>query len=189
MNLASVGKICDSGYNVLFSPSACFVQDRQSQKMIGIGSRQRGLYVLNQFKDSSVAASSVDLSSFWLSRSSSDFYLWHSRLGHVSASHSQFLGSTRALGQLNSHDISNCSVCKLTKFSALPFNKSVSVSHAPFDLVHSDVWGPSPVSTKGGSKYYVSFIDDFTRYTWVYLMKRRSDFLTVFQNFRALVKT
>src|SRR5581483_7356680 len=75
------------------------------------------------------------------------------------------------------------------KFSALPFNKSVSCSFAPFDLVHSDVWGPSPVSSKGGSRYYVSFIDDYTRYTWVFLMKRRSDFFLVYSNFRALVKT
>ncbi|GJU86826.1 hypothetical protein Tco_1294372 [Tanacetum coccineum] len=40
--------------------------------------------------------------------------------------------------------------------------KCISSSTAPFDIVHSVVWGPSPVSTKGGSKYYVSFINDFT---------------------------
>ncbi|GJS58058.1 uncharacterized mitochondrial protein-like protein [Tanacetum coccineum] len=79
-----------------------------------------------------------------------------------------------SLGKLDAHDSSDCSGCKLAKFSALPFNNSVSSSNAPFDLVHSDVWGPSHVTTKGGSRYYVSFIDDFTHYTWVYLMKRSS---------------
>ncbi|XP_023761615.1 uncharacterized protein LOC111910054 [Lactuca sativa] len=79
--------------------------------------------------------------------------------------------------------------CKLAKFSALPFNKSMSCSTAPFDIIHSNVWGPATVSTKGGSTYYVSFIDDYTRYTWVYLMKRRSDFFDIYSNFRALVKT
>ena len=93
------------------------------------------------------------------------------------------------LGALKTHDISECSGCKLAKFYALPFNKSLSCSSAPFDLIHSDVWGPSPVSTKGGSRYYVSFIDDYTRYYWVYLMKRRSDFFAIFNIFRALVKT
>ncbi|GJY17496.1 gag-pol polyprotein [Tanacetum coccineum] len=78
---------------------------------------------------------------------------------------------------------------KLAKFSAQPFSNRISSSTAPFDLVYSNVWGPAPISTKGGSRYYVSFIDDFTRYTWVYLMKRRSDFLTVFKEFRAIVKT
>lgn len=189
LNLVSVSQLCESGYLVSFSSSTCFVQDPRSQKVIGTGRRQGGLYVLDQLNVSHVAASSVDLSSFRLSRSSSVFYLWHSRLGHVSASRLKFLVSTGALGNLDSHDISDCSGCKLAKFSALPFYKSISFSLAPFDLVHSDVWGPSPIPTKGGSRYYVSFIDDCTRYSWVFLMKRRSDYLTVFSNFRAFVKT
>ena len=90
---------------------------------------------------------------------------------------------------MQSHDISDCSGCKLAKFSALPFNKSISFSSSPFDLVHSDVWGPSPVSTKVGARYYVSFTDDHTRYCWIYLMKHRSEFFDVYKAFRALVKT
>ncbi|GKD09298.1 gag-pol polyprotein [Tanacetum coccineum] len=82
----------------------------------------------------------------------------------------------------------NYSGCKLAKFSALPFSNNVSSSNAPFDLVLL-MCGGLLLSTKEGSRYYVSFIDDFTRYTWVYLMKRTSDFLTVFKEFRALVKT
>ena len=140
---------------------------------------------MDELKVPDVAAfvSSVDLSSFRLSDSSSVFYLWHSHLGHVSASRLQFLASIGALGNVKSSNISDCCGCKLAKFSALPFNKSTSVSLAPFDLVHSDVWGPSPMTTKGGSRYYVSFIDDCTRYCWVYLMKKRSDFLTIFNDF------
>ncbi|GJW18360.1 integrase [Tanacetum coccineum] len=91
--------------------------------------------------------------------------------------------------KLDTHDISDCNGCKLAKFSAQPFSNSISSSTTRFDLVHFDVWGPALVSTKGGSRYYVSSIDDFTRYTWVYLMKRRSDFLTVFKEFRAIVKS
>jgi len=71
MDLTSVGKICDFGYNVYFTPSECFVQDRTTQKVIEIGRRQGELYVLNQFKESIVAASSVHLSLFHLSSSSS----------------------------------------------------------------------------------------------------------------------
>ena len=56
-------------------------------------------------------------------------------------------------------------------------------------MIHSDVWGPSPVSTKGGSRYYVSFIDDHTRYCWVCLMKHRSEFFEIYATFRALIKT
>ena len=120
---------------------------------------------------------------------SSSFYLWHSRLGHVSASHLKYLVFTRKLGDLQTYDISDCGDCKLEKFSVLPFNKSISYSLAPFDLVHYDVWGLSPITTRGGSRYYVSFIDDYTRYCWVYLMKRRSDFFDIDKTFHTFVKT
>ncbi|GKA46039.1 retrovirus-related pol polyprotein from transposon TNT 1-94 [Tanacetum coccineum] len=160
-----------------------------ASEVVRTGHMQGDLYVLDHFRDIyDTASSSVDLSSFWLNCSSLAFYLWHSRLGHVSGSRLRFLAFTGALKKIDAHDILDCSGCKLSKFSALPFSNSVSFSNALFDLVHSDVLGPSHVSTKGGSRYYVSFIDDFTRYTWVYLMKRRSDFLRVFKEFRALVK-
>ena len=189
MNLVSVGQLCDAGYSVSFSSTFCHVQDPQSQKVIGTGRRQGGLYIMEKLNVPMVAASSVDLSSFRLSSDSSSFYLWHSRLGHVSGSRLKYLASTGKLGNLHCHDISDCSGCKLAKFSALPFNRSISSTFAPFDLIHSDVWGPSPVITRGGSRYYVSFIDDYTRYCWVFLMKRRSDFFYIYNKFRAFVKT
>ena len=143
MNLAYVGRLCDSSNLIPFSSSYCFVQDLQSQKLIGIDHRKGGLYVLDELKVSStivVAATTIDLSSFRLSPSSSSFYLCHSCLGHVSFSCLKFLVSNGALGKLQTHDVSDC---KLAKFSALPFNRSVYVSFSPFDLIHYDVWGPS----------------------------------------------
>ena len=75
MNLVSVGQLCDAGYLVSFSSSFCHVQDPQSQTLIGTGRRQGGLYILDKLHVPVVAASSVDLSSFRLSPSSSSFYL------------------------------------------------------------------------------------------------------------------
>ena len=80
-----------------------------------------------------VAATTVDLSSFRLSPSSSSFYLWYSRLGHVSSSCLRFLASIEALDNLKTCVISDCSGCKLEKFSALPFNQSISICFSPFD--------------------------------------------------------
>nr|GEX12026.1 uncharacterized mitochondrial protein AtMg00810-like [Tanacetum cinerariifolium] len=93
------------------------------------------------------------------------------------------------IGKLDTNDIFDCSGCKLAKLSTQPFSNSISSSTAPFDLVHYDAWGPAPISTKRSSRYYFSFINDFTHYMWVYLMKRGSDFLTIFKEFSALVKT
>ena len=51
-------------------------------------------------------------------------------------------------------------------------------------MIFSDVWGPAPTSV-GRHEYYVSFIDDYSKFVWIYLLKKRSD---VFQNFQALVE-
>ena len=140
-----------------------------------MGRRENELHILDELKVSVVVTTAVttivDLSSFCLSPSSSSFYLQHSRLGHISSSRLSFLASTGNLENLKTCDISDCSGYKLAKFFTLPFNRNIYVSSWPFDLIYSDVWGPFPIATKEGSRYYVSFIDDHTRYCWVYLMK------------------
>lgn len=146
---------------------------------------------MDKLKVSDIGASTSigDLSSFCLNSSSTSFYFWHSRLRHVSTSRLKYLTSTRALGKLKTSDISNCCGCKLAKFSAFPFNKSVYVSNTPFDLIPSDVWDPSLILTNGGSRYYVSFIDDYTRYYWVYIMKNHSKLFYIYRIFWAMIKT
>ncbi|GKD14697.1 hypothetical protein Tco_1199104 [Tanacetum coccineum] len=144
MNLASISKICDSGCNVNFFVSDCPIYDQKTQKVVETGHRQGDLYVLDHFRDIHDTSSS--------SVDLSSFWL-------NCSSSAFYLWHSR---------------CKLSKFSTLSFKDSISSSNAPFDLVHSGVWGPSHVSTKGDSRYYVSFINDFTHYTWVYLMKRSS---------------
>jgi hypothetical protein len=115
----------------------------QSQKLIGTGRRENELYILDELKVSvstaAAAATTINLSFFHLSPSSSSFYLWYSRLSHVSSSRLRFMTSIRALENLQMYGVSDCSRCKQTKFSALPFNRSISVSSSPFDLIHSDV--------------------------------------------------
>src|SRR5271154_4992655 len=56
------------------------------------------------------------------------------------------------------------------------------------ELVHTDVWGPAQVSSLGGSHYYVTFIFDATRKTWVYCIKRKSDVFDTFKKWKALVE-
>ena len=56
------------------------------------------------------------------------------------------------------------------------------------ELVHSDVFGPMKVPSLGKSMYYVSFIDDFSRNTWIYFLKKKSKVFDKFKEFKALVE-
>ena len=90
--------------------------------------------------------------------------LWHARLGHASSSRVQQLASRGLLGSMSTENFNYVS-CQLGKQPALPFNSSESISTNIFDLIHSDVWGPSPVSSIGGSRYFVVFVDDYSHYS------------------------
>ena len=60
---------------------------------------------------------------------------------------------------------------------------------APSELVHSDVWGPCPVMSPTGFKYFVTFVDDFSRVTWLYLMNNRSELFSHFSVFCDEIQT
>ena len=81
-----------------------------------------------------------------------------------------------------------CDVCHLSKSSRLPFSSSLSRSSNPFEIVHSDIWGPV-LESYDGFKYFVTFVDDFTKITWLYLLKFKSEVLYVFKDFHKLVNT
>jgi len=80
-----------------------------------------------------------------------------------------------------------CDACQQAKSHQLPYKNSDSISTAPLEHVFSDVWGPAPESV-GRKRYYVSFIDDFSKFTWIYLLRYISDVFQKFQEFQALVE-
>jgi histone deacetylase 1/2 len=84
-------------------------------------------------------------------------------------------------------DSSVCDACQRAKSHQLPYNHSTRVSTAPLELVHTDVWGPA-LSSSGGYKYYVSFVDDYSRHCWIYLLKHKSDVEDIFYIFQAHVE-
>jgi hypothetical protein len=72
-----------------------------------------------------------------------------------------------------------CDPCQQAKSHQLPYPQSTSVSNHPLELVFSDVWGPAPESV-GHYKYYVSFVDDYSKFTWIYLLKYKSEVIQKF---------
>ena len=81
----------------------------------------------------------------------------------------------------------SCQYAKLHRVHLSPrVNKQAS---APFELVHSDVWGPCPVLSPTGFKYFVTFVDDFSCVTWLYLMKSCFELFSHFSAFFADIQT
>lgn len=56
------------------------------------------------------------------------------------------------------------------------------------ELIHSDVWGLAPVTSINDYKYYLVFVDDFSKFTWVYLLKFKSDVFTIFKYSKSTVE-
>ena len=70
----------------------------------------------------------------------------------------------------------------------MKFNQSTSFSTAPSQLIHSDLWGLAPELSCGGFRYYLIFIDDFSKYTWIFPLIRKSETFTYFCQFKLAVE-
>ncbi|CAL9013514.1 unnamed protein product [Prunus brigantina] len=107
------------------------------------------------------------------------------RLGHASFSYLHKLFPSLFVKT----DVSQfkCDVCEMAKSHRTSFPPSSNKSIIPFMIVHSDVWGPSKIPTLGGAHWFVTFIDDCTRMTWVILLKSKSEVSSAFQRFHKMV--
>lgn len=83
----------------------------------------------------------------------------------------------------------HCDICELAKHKHASFPISKKKTYVPFTLIHSDVWRPSIVSNVSGARWFVSFIDDCTHVSWIFLMKNKSDVSSVLSVFYNMVKT
>jgi hypothetical protein len=112
---------------------------------------------------------------------------WHGRLGHPSYAtvHNVLVSNNLDFSREPNNGV--CNACQQAKSHQLPFPKFVSVSTTPLELVFSDVWGPAPCSI-GRKSYYVSFIDDYSKFTWIYLLKHKSEVFVKFHLFKQHVE-
>ena len=184
-NLLSVGQLTELGFSLTFSSNGVVVQDPQTGQIIGTARKVGRLFELISLHlpSSHLSAPTVSGTSH-----SSSLALWHSLLGHASISRVKELASMGLLGSVSIENF-DCMPCQLGKQTALPFNNSVSHALSSFDLIHSDVWGPSPIATQGGSRYFVIFMDDFSRYTWIYFFKNRSKLSQIYRDFTKMIET
>jgi hypothetical protein len=113
---------------------------------------------------------------------------WHSCLGHPSLQIVQRVLIRNNL-PVSSESVNNevCDACQQGKAHQLQYPLSSTVSTVSLELVFSDIWGHAPESI-GRKKYYVSFIDDFSKFGWVYTLKHMSKVFEFFKIFQSLVE-
>lgn len=83
----------------------------------------------------------------------------------------------------------HCRICPLAKQRRLAFPSLNNVATHVFDIVHSDTWGPFATKSHAGFSYFLTIVDDCSRYTWVYLMQHKSEALHIIPRFFKLIET
>ena len=83
----------------------------------------------------------------------------------------------------------HCDICELAKSHRISYLPSFNKSSEPFEVIHSDVWGPAKIPSISNAHYFVTFIDECTRMTWVSLLRRKSEVYTAFQEFHSMAGT
>ena len=106
--------------------------------------------------------------------------LWHMYLGCMSKRGLQTLHNKGSLPGIKYYKLDLYKFCIMGR-QRVVFSTSQHKTKGFLDLIHTDVWGPSPVASVGDAKYYITFIDDFFRKVWVYFLKQK---LEVFQKFK-----
>jgi hypothetical protein len=116
--------------------------------------------------------------------------LWHQRLGHIGEKGLRLLHDKGMVeGMSNcSLDFDFCEHCLYGKQNRVRFPSGATRAEGILQLFHSDVFGPVSVPSLGKSMYYVSFIDDFSRKTWIYFLRKKSEVFDMFKEFKALVE-
>ena len=114
--------------------------------------------------------------------------IWHMRLGHMSEKGLSLLSGKGLLKNMKKPQMEFCEHCVYGKSHRVRFSTSKHKSRGLLDYVHTDVWGPAKVTSKGGSRYFVTFVDDHSRYAWIYFLKHKNEVFDIFKQWKAMVE-
>jgi hypothetical protein len=114
--------------------------------------------------------------------------LWHLRFGHPS--YDKIIELNKSFPSIKvSKSTIPCDTCFFAKQKRLPFSDSYTISANIFDLIHMDIWGPLSIPSMSGHRYFLTVVDDKSRFTWIYLMKYKSETSTLVKKFVSMIKT
>ncbi|KAG9453782.1 hypothetical protein H6P81_006686 [Aristolochia fimbriata] len=176
-NLLSVSKLTsDHNCQVLFYSNGFRVQEANTGKLLLKGPSRNGLYVVDHNASPSCLLSSV-----------SDFSFWHRRLGHPGASVMRHVFHNLNIVVSDSPN-NTCHACRIIKSPTLPFSSSQTRPPSKLHTISADIWGPCPITSFNGYRYYIYFADHYSRFTWLFLLSSKTEVPSIFAKFQILVE-
>jgi len=181
-SLCSVNQLTkDNNVYLEFHPDHFLIKEQGTKQILHRGRCEGGLYPMH------ASSSSIPHKQAYNAAKPSTS-LWHHRLGHTTSIIVKQVLERHNLPFIHDSNKNRvCDACQQGKSHQLPYPISVSVSKGPLDLIFSDVWGCAPTSA-GRFEYYVSFIDDYSKFTWIYLIRHKSEVFQCFHTFQNLVE-
>ena len=115
------------------------------------------------------------------------FSLWHARLGHVNFGYLKKMQSLGLISGIETNTIDKCQICietKITKKTCISVDRETEL----LSLIHTDLEDLKQTMTRGGKRYYVTFIDDYSRFTKLYLLRNKDDAFSAFLSYKTEVE-
>jgi hypothetical protein len=179
-NLLSMSSLEKKGFGISFIDGEVLMwaKGKTMKEAIVIGKEEGGLY---KIKGHSEAAMTHAIEN--------PCELWHRILAHINYKALPYVcKAVTGLPELKVDHEGVCNGCAQGKNIKNPFPKRDNKAEVVLELIHSYVCGPMPSSSISGYVYYVYFIDDYSRKTWVYFLKSKDEVFSKFKEFKALIE-
>lgn len=177
-NLLSVSQLAKNGCRVNFHSTGCNIYNKEKH-LVATASLINNMYKLNTIGgDAYISAAD----------STESLDIWHRRMGHLNYADVKKLETSTEGVKITYSDSKTCIPCIEGKQTRLPFKNEGSRATSQLEVIHSDLCGPMECSSLGGAKYFITFIDDYSRKVFVYFLKNKMDITSVFHNFKCEVE-
>jgi transposase InsO family protein len=184
LTIISIGRITSASHSVTFEPKSCKIKNPAGKLIGNIPASSNGLYKVEHayFAANTSPVERVDI------------HTLHRRLGHISATAIHSLVRHHAISGIELIDHGSPIICDSCEYAKMTCKVILKERVAPpakrfGDEIHTDLWGPSPVNSLGGRRYYITFTDDATRYTHVDILRTKDEALDAYKTFAAWAQT
>ncbi|GAU15733.1 hypothetical protein TSUD_235460 [Trifolium subterraneum] len=181
-NLLSVGQLQQKSVTVIFKNDTCRAYHDEKGLIFSTQMSANRMYTLT---------APVMIPMCLQTSNEDQTQLWHNRYGHLSVNGLKLLSSKDMVKGLPAiREMSErCIDCLIGKQQREVIPKQAKWrANTKLQLIHSDICGPINPCSNGGKRYFLTLTDDFSRKTWVYVLKEKSEAFETFKNFKALVE-